>query len=342
MNVERINNRFRELMLRDHLVLEYLNEFNEYMDSNPALNEGSHILDPPKAVRLLGARVFEKWNSPLIEGMNNVEYFMVQKILPPISELGAWKQEVTFPDFPEHPRQVSAFFENEGHVYIDINCSVLDKNDAKYVKSAVWELVKARLEARQDSTKSQGQKMRKPASPSNDPPELAPFYHMGEDVFRNYLRWYDIHTKERLGFRLIAFLEPVRKENALAYEQWLAKLRIAKWKVGNDRGLKEDRVEKGVKLIWLAIHREPYTPKKVEPVMEEWNCPAHGNNFSVDCKHCKSLQDRFNRIYNMDKDYMPTLSDLSIPGDVIDALPYVSTGRIARKPKSRNKNDVEG
>lgn len=294
MNVERINNRFKELMARDPLVLKYLNEFNEYMDRNPALKEGSHILDPPKAVKKLGVKVFKKWNSPLLEGINNSEYFMVQKILPPIGKLAAWKQVVNSPNFPEHPLQAYAFFKNPGHLYIDINCSVLDKNDAKYVKSAVWELVRLLIESKQVSVKGQ-EKNRIPTSPPDDPPELAPFYHMREDVFRNYLRWYDIHTKEKLGFRLMAVVESIRQKNISGAEELLKRFIHARVKWGSPvKG--EDRIEKGVKLIHEAIHRKPYAQKEIESIIEEYNCPQHGNNCKPTCIYYKAWLGRFNRL----------------------------------------------
>lgn len=295
MNAARINNRFRELMARDPLVIKYHDEFHQYMEDNPALKEGSHIFDSPEALGQLGAEVMQKWNSPLLEGLGSVEYFAVQKTLPPISKLAAWKQEVRFPDSPEHPKEVSAFFENPGHLYIDINCDLLDKNDARYVKRAVWELVKSHLESRKTSTEGQDPRKREPASPPHDPPELAPFYHMKEDVFRNYLRWYDIHTKEKLSFRLMAVVEGIRKDNVSGAEGLLNRFIHKRVKLGNPvKG--EDRIEKGVKIIWAAIYREPYNQKGVSPQIEEYNCTLHGNDCPRQCKYLKEWEGRFNRL----------------------------------------------
>lgn len=294
---EQINNRLKELMLRDPLVLEYLEKSKQHMESNSELKEGSRVLDLPEDLRGLRAKVFKKWNSRLLEGLASTDSdFSVQKIIPPISELARGKQEMSFPNFPEQPQQASVFFENPGHLYIDIDCSVLDKKDAKYVKNAIWELVTSHLESRlPTSAKGRETGKRKPASPSGDPPELAAIYHMREDVFRKYLKWYDIHKKERLTFRLMAVVENIRKENASEAERCLNTFIHKKVRWGSPvKG--EDRIEKAVQQIYSAIHRTPYTQQAIEPAIDRYNCPEHGNECPTSCTYYKEWLGRFNRL----------------------------------------------
>lgn len=210
----------------------------------------------------------------------------------------------------------------EKWIPILINVSRLNKGDAKTTKKQIWSVIEANLQ--EGRTKK----------PYDEFEECAFLYHLrNEKTFKNYLRWYDIHVKERLGFRLIAFLERICGENIVAYEKWLEKLRTKKWKVQHaEKG--EDRVEKGVKLIWAVIHREPYTPKKVEPVMEGWNCPKHGKVHSSECKDCKALNDRFNRIYSMNRGYMPT-----IDADIIDTISLRHAGKLPLKPSRDTKEE---
>jgi hypothetical protein len=96
----------------------------------------------------------------------------------------------------------------------------------------------------------------------------------------------------------------------------------------------EDRVEKGVKLIWAAIHREPYTRKKAKPIMEDWNCPTHGKTYNDQCQYCKAIYNQFDHINSMYEGYIPTL-----PDDKIDAITYTVSGRFPRKKTAHHTEE---
>lgn len=206
---------------------------------------------------------------------------------------------------------------SDDKLYVEIDLNLIDNNDRKRIKKLIDEAVDRCLKAR----KLEG----RPKRIMDEPEGLWFIYDCKEDTFQNYLRWYDIHTQERLGFRLIAFLEKYRS-NLETYEEWLKKLSTTTWKVGKDCAKGEDRIEKGVKLIWTAIHRKPYSSKKVKPVMEDWTCPVHGKEYDATCKHCKGLSDRFDRINSVDKGYRPTMEL-----DHIDTLILKRDGKLPAK-----------
>lgn len=294
IEVEHINNRFKELMLRDPLVIEYRDRARRHEDSNPELKVGSHIVELPKELKELGMKVLKKWKYALLEGVTSPDkYFGVQKIRQPVSELTPSKQEVIFLESPKHPRQESVFFAESQHVYIDINCSVLDKADEGYIKDAVWAIVKSHIE--REKPNDTKKKERTMCKPSDDPPELAFVYHIRENTFRKYLRWYDIHMKDKLSFRLMAHMENIRKVNPQGAEEFLMLITSKKLKWGKTvKG--EDNIENGIKLIYAAIHRKPYGGKDICPLIEEYNCPHHGKNCPPGCEYHNQWVDRFNRL----------------------------------------------
>jgi hypothetical protein len=204
--------------------------------------------------------------------------------------------------------------EGQNWLPIIVNTSRLNKSDAKTIKKQIWSVIEANL---------QKEAKKKPWEENK---ECSFLYSIRQEkTFQNYLRWYDIHTQEKISFRLIAKIEEMRSENIGNAERFLEKVRNMRMKVGHPiRG--EDRIARGVKLIWSAIHREPYTSAKVEPVIEEWNCPEHGKNYSKKCEHCKGLMDRFNRIYSMSRGYKPTIDP-----NTLDSIFLKRTGKLPRK-----------
>jgi hypothetical protein len=128
-----------------------------------------------------------------------------------------------------------------------------------------------------------------------EPKELNFLYHCHQDKFDNYVRWYDLHTQEKLGFRPIAAWDNTQKTNPKRAEQVLQQLINCKAKCyGHIKG--EDKVEKGIKLIYKAIHRDNYSAKAIEPVMKEYNCPHHGINCLTSCTYYQKWFGRFNRL----------------------------------------------
>ena len=171
---------------------------------------------------------------------------------------------------------------SEGNITIQIGLNLINTNDAKKVKNAVWDIVKEHL---------RGRKREIPPEPK----ELNFLYRCRQSTFDNYVRWYDIHTQEKLSFRLIAVVEDTLKKNPQKAEQSLERLKHSKVKWGTPiRG--EDRIEKGVKVIYKAIHRDKYSPKTIEPVIEEYNCPHHEKSCSPSCSYYQKWIDRFNRL----------------------------------------------
>ena len=218
-------------------------------------------------------------------------------------------------------------FPSDDKLFIMIDLNLVDLNDARLVKQTVWSITKEYLAKR----KKEGKKKRI----LDEPKELLFIYDCREQTFQNYLRWYDIHTREKLGFRLIAFLNEICKGDNIKYEKWLEGLRSKKWKVG--RSIKgEDSVGKGVKVIWAAIHRESYNREKAGPVIEEWNCPVHGNGYSPTCKDCKALHELFNRTNSMNKGYSKAM-----PQADIDFLYYERIGRLPKRRRSSKSDDIQ-
>jgi hypothetical protein len=248
------------------------------------------------------------------------------------------------PELADINEFVNRHYNKTGRTWLPIvvNVSELNKTDAKKTKRQLWSVIEAHLQ-------------KEKRIPYLEDPACRTLYRFRKgEIFQNYLRWYDLHTweKPRLGFRLIAFLEEKHKDGMESYDDWLQALRTTKWKVS--RPVKgEDRVEKGVKRMWAAIHREPYTQKKVAPLMEEWSCPVHGRNVQtgstnhpgqmrrdgslrITCPHCKALYDRFNRFHSVDSGWTPTDTDKEIDRKVLKA-----SGRLPKKQTRYHDEDID-
>ena len=217
----------------------------------------------------------------------------------------------SFDDFMMLCKQSS---EGQDWLPIIVNTSRINKSDAREIKKEIWSIIESNL---------QKKALKKPWKENK---ECSFLYSIRkEKTFQNYLRWYDIHTRERISFRLIAKIEEMRSENIENAERFLEKVRNMRTKVRH-HVKQEDRIAKGIKLIWAAIHGGSYTSAKVEPVIAEWNCPEHGKNYSQKCKHCKGLYDRFDRIYPMSRGYKPT----SDP-NTLDSIFLKGSGKLPRK-----------
>ena len=192
-----------------------------------------------------------------------------------------------------HPPMEGMLFEAKTHeLVLHVNLSILDNADARTIKSALWNIIKEYIPKN------------KSVSKTVDIPEISFIYDIRQNTFENYIRWYDLHMEkynqrsECFSFRSIAFCEYVLRKNPEQYEE--TKRRVAdRTKVvkstGGERVYKgvigdnikgEDAVEKGVKVIYNAIHREPYPSKKTN--LKEYNCPTHG--LSCPTKECAYLQ----------------------------------------------------
>jgi hypothetical protein len=122
-------------------------------------------------------------------------------------------------------------------------------------------------------------------------------YSLQEETFYKYIRWYDLHIYEMLSFRMIAYIE--KYKNYPEFQMNLKKVRTPV------KG--EDHVEKGVKLIYEAIHRKTYR-QKARSFEEVYACPEHHNNqCPANCEHLKKWEVIFNRAYSPDKGYTPDI-----------------------------------
>ena len=108
------------------------------------------------------------------------------------------------------------------------------------------------------------------------------------------MRWYDLHTQEKLGFRAIAAWQNTQETNPKRATQVMEQLIQHKAKChGSIQS--EDRIEKGVKTIYKAIHRVKYSRKDMEPIIEEYNCPHHGTGCPSSCTYYQKWLGRFDR-----------------------------------------------
>ncbi|MFA4829264.1 MAG: hypothetical protein WC855_05055 [Thermodesulfovibrionales bacterium] len=177
----------------------------------------------------------------------------------------------------------------EGDIFIEINPSLLTLNDAKKVKTHVWNIVEREILKRK--TKEKSSPKWNPLAPPNEPKTIAFIYATDEKTFRKYLKWYDIRTNEKLSFRVIALIEKSKTPDEL-----LEKVRCKKIKWGIPV-TGEDKVEKGFHLIYEAIHRKPYRQKNTKPPIEEYKCPTHPDTECPhSCKYFKDWENRFDRL----------------------------------------------
>jgi len=171
---------------------------------------------------------------------------------------------------------------SEGNITIQIELNLINQNDAKGIKEAVWEIVKDHLKGRKKEMLW-------------EPKELYFLYKCRPNTFDNYLRWYDLHVQEKLGFRPIAAWDNTKKTNPQRAERALKWLTHNKAKsLGHIR--EEDKIEKGVKKIYEMIHRTKYSRKAIEPVIEEYNCSHHGTGCLPSCTYYQEWLGRFNRL----------------------------------------------
>lgn len=298
---DRIDHRFRELILRDPLMVDYLRSRQKWINEHPSSTDF-----PPEGIPLW-TKICEKWSLPFaVAAPGNTDLYF-QKTRPVVTEHKAWRE------VPSGEAVISVaddkgnlFNRQPGHLYLDIDLSTLDMADARRIKVEVWEFLKPRIQERKRDVRRQ--KGWNPPVQKGDPPELAWVYQTKENTFYKYLRWYDIHRQEKLGFRIIAFMEAQGKHDPARIEKVLEQVknmpRIPQ--VGTPvpgknkvtvRG--EDAVEKGVKRIHLTIHRTPYNRTDSMRVFEQYDCPKHGKGCPKDCQYLSEWHNRFNRAWKI-------------------------------------------
>jgi len=188
---------------------------------------------------------------------------------------------------------VTPGYKATNHKWLPLLIDISRHNNKKdnNLLNSIWKIIEERLEEKP--------KPRMGREPSDEYPELAFLYSLSERIFKNYLEWYDIHIQERLSFKLIARYDQVKKTNPQGAHEQLEKFKAKKVVWGKPiRG--EDKIEKGIKLIYSAIHRAAYSRKAIasnEPIIEQYNCSTHGVSCPISCKNYKEWLGKFNRLY---------------------------------------------
>lgn len=195
--------------------------------------------------------------------------------------LKAWRLN---PDTQETEKlKFNEVLPTDDKLLIEIDLNLMDRGeDLKFLKKNVLSLIARCLEQRK-------QEGRKPTI-IGEPEKRSLLYHFKDKTFQNYLRWYDLHTQEKLSFRLIAAMGRSKEPS-----QFLEKIKQEKFKWGIP--VKEEaNVQKGVKYVYEAIHKTKYSPKEIEPIIEQYNCPKHGTECPLGCKYSKRWYAMFDRL----------------------------------------------
>jgi len=199
-------------------------------------------------------------------------------------------------------------YDDRGQVYIPVSPEriilgidiggLTEKTGKARIAEEVWKIIKPKI--KEIKTKD---KRHIPAF--KDSPEIGFITAITDDEFAKYLKWYDLHTEKGYTFRKIALYESWEKNHPDIAEE--AKIRLEnktkkiKTNKGKERIIKgfigesikgEDNVEKAVKLIYQAIHRKKYPPKKK---LKSFNCPEHGNKCPQGCSYLEKYMEDFNK-----------------------------------------------
>lgn len=273
----------KALMNRDPLVRDYLKELSSYdfkkdRPQKETLEKRRQKLQSKWNVNILN-KVFNLLSSPII----SFEQKELNRFPP--GELVISNRTKGYPVSslpPQYLTSMDWLDDSEDVVNIQVDLRLINLNSARLIKDAVWEIVKEHLK--------EGKK-----GIPRGPKELNFLYHCRPETVNNYLKWYDLHIQEKLGFRPIAAWDNTKKTNPQRAEQVLERLIHYKNKChGHIPG--EDKIEKGVKTIYLAIHRTQYSRKTIEPVFEQYNCSLHSRSCPPSCTYYQEWVDRFDRL----------------------------------------------
>jgi len=312
--------RKKALISRDPLTKELLKKLDEFRPNKSKPSE--------EEIETIRQRLADKWNvgiivtgaaKPFVTGLPVIKNHTKTDCLSPvkfsydgttIQEMEpliiinniAWNPVESF-----YPFTTGILRESKvGTIELCINLNLLDQNDAAEIKQAVWSIIKKHLPKN------------KPKGKVVDIKELSFIYDEKQETFNNYIQWYDWHINELLGFRVIAFLKKEIEKGNTDVKDLINKLQNKQFPIGTRKSYKgEDNVEKGIKLIYEAIHRKKYPAKKDrhETFLDD-DCPVHSpNKCPVSCKHWGKLYDKFNKLipekiksphtvpYNDERDY---------------------------------------
>ena len=214
------------------------------------------------------------------------------------------------------------YYGHREEIAIQFNLSFFDLHDEAEVKRQVWKIVKNALEYRKacevygiehfqrepnensfefiQRTRrliENAKRMKKNMScPTGISSEVAPFFHMRESTFLNYLKWYDIYTSKRFSFRSIAIIENLLKRDPGKAKQVFSEIELMGRRMEGGQPVKgEDAVRRGIIMVYQAIFRKKFNPKGMVQPLKEYSCIEHRNNCPSSCDYFKKWQKEFNR-----------------------------------------------
>lgn len=300
------------LISRDPLAKDLLKKLDEYRPNKNSPSE--------KEIESIRQKLENKWNvsilitgasKPFVTGLPVIKNQKRNNCLSPVKfsydgiEIQEMEPLKIFNKIEGNP--IAAFRapvngilseSKTSELVLHVNLSVLDNADAGDIRKAFWDIIKKHIPKK------------KPDNKNIDIPEISFIYDIRQKTFENYIRWYDLNmeknnkTLKGLSFRAIAFCEYVLRNNPERYDETKRKIIERTKVVKSTRGEKEykgyigetikgeDAVEKGVKIIYRAIHRKPYSSKTKQ---KEYNCPTHGTSCPINCAYLKSFMHDFNK-----------------------------------------------
>jgi hypothetical protein len=143
------------------------------------------------------------------------------------------------------------------------------------------------------------------------PKEMHFIFSTKNATFWKYVEWYDLHRFDGRSFRDIAYI--ARVQDSKRREEYAQQLKNKKKPWGGKDVEGEDNVEQGVKLIYLAIDRTPFTRRTKE--IDTYNCLEHGNACPESCEYFRRWWADFNNLHSTNKAFAPLSSDLGIDPD---------------------------
>jgi len=251
-------------------------------------------------VEQLKKKVQDKWNARLhwpettLQGVTDYWLLMAPPYVAVKDERdNAKREEHLFVDkngkltFIKHKGIICC---NSYEIPIIIDPTILTLNDARAVKTAVWDIVKSEIGKQKKTVKG-----RDFAIPAIEPEYLAAIFRCRSKTFAKYLQWYDF-KEAGLSFRNIALIvfhsKPEDKEQK--FEEHLRRKKKIR-NIGPVKG--ESTIRVGYNLIYQAIFRTP-APTQEDHIhtSEKYNCPNHSWN-SKDGWACKEDCDYLKRYY---------------------------------------------
>jgi len=356
-----IHERMMELIKRDPLAREWNEEWEKSRlleEENKKFEEAGysplHTIGYGKGENI-GWEIIHKWNLnfnpthnpdelplsglkisafPTPTVIDAIEY-IDKNILPRVNKLEGQERDefesrewIFWPSVGGYERM-----NNTEYVYIPI-CRpqipiIIDSGggtDIEKVLKQVRDILNKRIKERKTNISGQRKSLPRVGLPF----ELGFIYTSKEETFNNYLKWYDLHMGDDLtipkgfNFRKIAAYQLIDDKEISEYEKEAAKQEVEQLGLSSGPFKERHRIEKGIKLIYKAIHRKPY-PSKIK-AQEPFQCQEHGDNCPQNCNYLMKKMHDFNK---RNQTYSPKHN--TIIGD----FPDPSTMKVPAKTKGQ-------